>query len=56
MTWRRAGRALLAVIELRECDDYHDYDPGAGGIGLLDKACDVLRTIRDQCPVPEGEL
>jgi len=47
LTWRKADRALLAIVELIECadatrDERHD----------LNVAADVVRAVRDRLPRP----
>jgi hypothetical protein len=56
VTWERADMALLAIMDLYECDDLSDYDPwGSSAMRTLDQAANAVREIRDQCPKPDGQ-
>ncbi len=45
LTYAKADRALLAIIDLIECDDATSAD-----VQDLDKAADTVRAIRDRLP------
>jgi hypothetical protein len=53
VTWARADRAIVAIAELIECDDFGERarEAGLGGDALrdLDRAAGVARAIRDLC-------
>lgn len=51
VTWERADMALLAIIDLMECEDLRAH---GGEFMLLDRVAHAVRAIRAQCPEPEG--
>jgi hypothetical protein len=45
LTWRRADRALSALVDLMECEDTAPLE-----FRDLDRAADAVRAIRDRLP------
>jgi hypothetical protein len=54
VTWTRADRALLAIVNLIECADFADYDPEGRAFRELSAAAEAARRIRNQRPEPLG--
>ena len=51
VTYTRADRVILAVVDLMECDDF-DEQAEPGTRAALDLAADAARAIRDRQTPP----
>lgn len=55
VTYTRADRIILAIVDLMECDDF-DNQAEPGDRALLDRAADAARAIRNrQTPPPQED-
>lgn len=52
VTWTRADRTLIAIVQLMECGDFHDLDPDGRAWQALSDAANAARRVRDQLPEP----